>query len=486
MKINRFFFTILRVFFKVFYILIVCSFVSITFADPRLQFEQTTLDLYVHAPDEAYEYEVVKTKSGEGYKSFIVDLVSQSFLTKEDVDRTNWRHWLIIVKPDVIKHQTGMLIIDGGDNDPKVPSGPSDLIVEYAKATGSVVAELGMVPNQPLTFLGENEPRWEDALIAFTWDKYLKTGDERWPVRMAMTKSAIAAMDTIQSVISDEDGKKRISKFVVTGASKRGWTTWTTAAVDDRVEAIVPIVIDLLNLEPSFEHHWRTYGFWAPAIQDYVDMETVEWWRTPELRALFNLVGPFSFKERYQMPKLLVNASGDEFFLPTSSQFYFDQLPGEKYLRYVPNADHSLSGSDALETVLAFYASVLNDIPRPKFTWEFNEDGGITVISETSVEEVKLWSAVNPKARDFRKESIGDSWQAISLDKSRSGVYKGKPDVPFEGWKAFFIELSYQTPFGIPLKLTTSVRVLPDTLPFDYEPPKNPKKGFLYKHQGHE
>ena len=182
------------------------------------------------------------------------------------------------------------------------------------------------------------------------------------------------------------------------------------------------------------------------------------------------------------MPKLLVNASGDEFFLPTSSQFYFEQLPGEKYLRYVPNADHSLSGSDALETVLAFYASVLNDIPRPKFSWEFKEDGDITVSSESSVEEVKLWSAVNPKARDFRKETIGDSWQAITLDKFGNGFYKGNPGVPSDGWKAYFIELSYPTPFGIPLKLTTPVRVLPDTLPFGYEPPKNPKKGFLSKH----
>ena len=464
-----------------FTLLIFCA-VNLLLAGPRLQYDQTALDSYVHEPDDAYEYKILETKSGEGYTSFIVDLVSQRFLTKKDVNRIKWRHSLIIVKPEVIKHRTGMLIIDGGDNDGKILPGPSDLIVEYARATGSVVAELGMVPNQPLTFAGEDEPRWEDALIAFTWDKYLKTGDERWPARMAMTKSAIAAMDTIQSVISDEDGKKIIEKFVVAGASKRGWTTWTTAAVDDRVEAIVPIVIDLLNLEPSFEHHWSTYGFWASAIQDYVDMETMEWWRTPELRALFNMVGPFSYRERYQMPKLLVNASGDEFFLPTSSQFYFDQLPGEKYMRYVPNADHSLSGSDALETVLAFYASVLNDTPRPKFSWEFNEDGGITVSSETSVEEVKLWSAVNPKARDFRKETIGDSWQAISLDKLGSGVYKGKPDAPSDGWKAYFIELSYPTPFGIPLKLTTPVRVLPDTLPFDYEPPKNSKKGFLSKH----
>ncbi len=31
--------------------------------------------------------------------------------------------------------------------------------------------------------------------------------------------------------------------FIVAGASKRGWTTWTTGAVDKRVIAIVPIVM---------------------------------------------------------------------------------------------------------------------------------------------------------------------------------------------------------------------------------------------------
>ena len=148
-------------------------------------------------------------------------------------------------------------------------------------------------------------------------------------------------MDTIQSILLEEEDKE-VKKFVVTGASKRGWTTWTTAGVDDRVEAIVPVVIDLLNLEPSFEHHWSVYGFWAPAIQDYVDMGIVDWWSSEEMRSLIALVDPFSVRERFEMPKLLVNAAGDEFFLPTSSQFYFDELPGEKYLRYVPNANHNV------------------------------------------------------------------------------------------------------------------------------------------------
>ena len=140
-----------------FTLLIFCA-VNLLLAGPRLQYDQTALDSYVHEPDDAYEYKILETKPGEGYTSFIVDLVSQRFLTKKDVNRIKWRHSLIIVKPEVIKHRTGMLIIDGGDNDGKI-TGPSDLIVEYARATGSVVAELGMVPNQPLTFAGEDEPR---------------------------------------------------------------------------------------------------------------------------------------------------------------------------------------------------------------------------------------------------------------------------------------------------------------------------------------
>ena len=456
-------------------------FINFLVAEPRFEFNQTALDDYVHSIDGSYEYEVIKRVSGEGFTTYIVDLTSQTFLTKKDINRTKWKHWLIIVSPDQIKHTTGMLVIGGGDNDGSVPKEPDQLALEYAKATNSVVATLGMVPNQPLTFVGETKPRWEDAIIAYSWDKYLTTGEERWPLRMAMTKSAVAAMDTIQSVILEEEDKE-IKKFVVTGASKRGWTTWTTAGVDSRVEAIVPVVIDLLNLEPSFEHHWSVYGFWASAIQDYVDMKIVDWWSSEEMRSLIALVDPFSVKERFKMPKLLVNAAGDEFFLPTSSQFYFDELPGEKYLRYVPNANHNVSeGTDALETILAFYASILNGVDRPKFSWELEKDGSIRVLSGSKVKEVIMWSATNQKARDFRKDTIGNSWEPKVLQQNEDGTYVGIPIKPKKGWKAYFIEMTYETPFGLNLKLTTPVRVIPDTLPFKYQTPNKPKKGFLSK-----
>ena len=41
------------------------------------------------------------------------------------------------------------------------------------------------------------------------------------------------------------------------------------------------------------------------------------------------------------------------------------------------------------------------------------------------------------------------------------------------------MEVVFDTPFGIPFKLTSPVRVTPDRLPFEYIPPKKPKGGFL-------
>lgn len=34
------------------------------------------------------------------------------------------------------------------------------------------------------------------------------------------------------------------------------------------------------------------------------------------------------------MPKMIVTTSGDEFFMPDDSYYFWEDLPGEKYLRY--------------------------------------------------------------------------------------------------------------------------------------------------------
>ncbi len=427
----------------------------------------TALDYYVAQPDTNYHFEVVKESKAEGCTVYVLELTSQVWLTTNEVNRTVWKHWLTVIKPAEVNSSTGLLFIAGGNNNKPAPEKPDGNLAKIAASTKTVVCELRMVPNQPLVFAGETEERDEDGIVAYTWDKFLRTHDTKWPLRLPMTKSAVRAMDAITAFCaSPAGGGIKVDRFTVAGGSKRGWTTWTTAAVDQRVIGIVPIVIDLLNIEPSFQHHYQAYGFWAPAVGDYERMGLMDWMGSPEYHELMKIVEPYQYRSRLTMPKFIINASGDQFFLPDSSQFYFRDLSGVKYLRYVPNADHSLKGSDAFATLLASYHALVAGVPLPEFDWTVEKDGTIRVTTKTKPSEVKLWQATNPKARDFRLDTIGPVWKDTVLTPESTGVYSGRPPVPTEGWTAFFIELTFASPGPAPFKYTTEVKVLPEKLPF--------------------
>src|SRR6266853_5091734 len=232
--------------------------------------KETALDRYVHAADPSFKFELVKTIQGEGYKAYVLDLTSQTWKPPVEPSRSVWKHWLTIVKPDVVKYTTGFLFITGGNNNDKPRDKADDLTVDLAMTTHSVTAELRMVPNQAISFPDGKKPMVEDEFIAYTWDKFLRTGNEMWPARLPMTKSAVRAMDAITAFMkTDVAGNLNVETYVVAGGSKRGWTTWTTAAVDKRVVAIAPMVIDLLNSEKSFDHHYRAYGKYSEAVHDY-------------------------------------------------------------------------------------------------------------------------------------------------------------------------------------------------------------------------
>jgi len=449
----------------------------------ELRDDATPLDRYVAAYDPAYSWEPVHDIEGVGCLAHVLKMTSQTWLTQAKVDRTLWWHWLTIIEPEKVNSDIALLFVRGGSNDNEPPQKIRSTLARIATETGTIVAELRMVPNQTLLFHGDSYgPRNEDRLIAYGWDRFLRGGDPICLSRLPMTKSAVRAMDTISDYFRSRaagdprtgrraERNPRVERFVVAGASKRGWTTWTTAAVDDRVVAIIPLVIDLLNLEESFRHHYNTYGFWAPAIKSYVDKGIPDWLGTPEMKRLREIVDPYEYRSRLTMPKLMINATGDQFFVPDSSRLYYDDLPGEKHIRYVPNTTHSLRKTDAHESVLAFYRAIVTGAPRPEFSWTFDPDGSIHVRTAGAISpiEARIWQATNPTARDFRLETIGPAWSSTVLSPDANGDYVARVAAPPSGWTAFFVELTYPGGGEESFKLTTEIRVVPDTLPFSID-----------------
>ena len=431
--------------------------------------KQTALDDYIRKPDGSYRWKLLKQERKNGYRTFVIDMTSQSWRSPDEVDRTEWQHWLTLVLPDKPCSDTGMLLISGGGNGGEPPENVSSQVLEIAKASHCAVAEIKMIPNQRLTFHGDGVGRSEDDLIGYTWNQYMVTGDPTWLARFPMVKATVRAMDTLQSFLAQNaKPSQQINKFLVAGASKRGWTTWVTGAVDDRVVAIAPIVIDVLNVDANMRHHYAAYGFWSPAVGDYVQHNIFQRMDDPRLKALYELVDPYSYLDRLKMPKMIISGSGDQFFLPDSSRFYFDALLGEKHLSYVPNADHSLN-NDAVETLASFFKDIALDRPRPNIHWSTLDDGSLRVTSTQPPNKVTLWKAYNSQARDFRlqmKSVYNNGFVATQLTAQSDGSYLATPTEHEVGWSAYFVEFEFRKGDRDVLRLTTEVTIYPDILPY--------------------
>jgi ELWxxDGT repeat protein len=432
---------------------------------------QAALDTYVAVPDPSYHYSLNSTLTGTGYTDYVIDMTSQTWRSPAEVDRTAWQHWLQVIVPTAVKSSTAVLEIGGGSNSATPPTTPDGIGVQTATTLGAITVVLPTVPNEPLTFAGETSPRTEDQIVAYTLNQYLNGGDSNWPLLLPMVKSAVRAMDTTQTfVASQSSGALHVDNFIVTGASKRGWTTWLTPAVDSRVRAIVPYVFDALNLNAQIPHENDTYagvtqdvvGGFSSALQDYTNFNIFGRFNTPQGQALGQIVDPYAYLGRptYNIPKYLIDSSGDQFFAPDSSQFYFQNLPGQNYIRYVPNTDHSLNG-DAVAGGIGFEKAIIDGAALPRFTWNL-ADGGST-ISMTTIDTpvtVKMWRATNPNNRDFRLETFGPNWTSSTLTDQGGGHFVAHVNLPAQGTTAFFMEMTY-TVDGMQLTFTTQVSEVP-------------------------
>lgn len=171
------------------------------------------------------------------------------------------------------------------------------------------------------------------------------------------------------------------------------------------------------------------------------------------------------------MPKLLVNGTIDEFFLPDSWKFYWDELPGEKYLQYVPNGNHGLAGSYRSENVFSFYRNIIQNKPLPEMDWKIEQDSIYLKINTQIPYEIAIWKANNPQKRDFRSWEVGnDAWKKTPIDVVTSGNYAIKiPEA--NGFTASLVEVVFDPKGETPITLTTGTTIKPEKYPFKaFEP----------------
>jgi len=413
--------------------------------------------------DPNYSWTEVASAAKFLYTEYVFAMTSQQWRDATEVDRPLWEHEVQYIDYWFSAPECAILI-DGGSNPPDYDR-PDAMFAIACAIIGMDFADVKQIPNEPLYFTDEiDRRRSEDEILAYSIDKFLDTGDDTWPVHQAMTKAVVRAMDMIQErFISQED-------FMVLGASKRGWTTWLTAAVDPRVDSFASIVIDVLNMDEQVLNFWEAYGFYQPAVQDYVEFDIFCRLQEPNAVDCLKIIDPYEYIDdgKFTQPKYLINATGDQFFLPDGSRFYWDDLPGPKWLRYLPNADHGIENNPdyqqevLIDSVLAADTMMDNPNDMPVYSWTFQPDGSIRVQCVDQPDAVRLWQGTNPNARDFRIEEVGEIFTSSPLSDQGGGVYVGYCPPPAQGWTAFLVELDYGD-----IQYTTEVAITPDTLPFE-------------------
>lgn len=282
-------------------------------------------------------------------------------LTSQTWQGIVWKHGILVQQPPKVEFKgTGVLFITGdGPRD-----GDRTQIRLMSTATGMPVAMLFDIPNQPIWNMRE------DDLIAHTFEQYIATKDPKWPLLFPMAKSAIKAMDAVVDATKRSDNP--VKRFLVTGASKRGWTTWLVGATGDRrVVGIAPMVYDNLNIPVQMKHQIETWGEYSLQIQDYTRRGLQEKLQTDAGRRLSQIVDPYSYRDQIKVPILIVNGGNDPYWTVDSLGKYWSDLKQPKWARVIPNVGHDLGGGLlAIETIGMFGRSLAGAFKMPRWSAE--------------------------------------------------------------------------------------------------------------------
>lgn len=409
-------------------LLLVCCGHLVT-AQDKAPISDGTLKSYVGAADDAFHWEQRDGGQLEGCHWARLHMVSQKW---KDV---TWKHvvWIVVPDSDKISRHALLYVAGGGWKPEWGDAGPTEFsptdevkrMTLLAKASNSPLCIVQHVPFQPM-FGG----MVEDEIISKTFVEYLKSGDSTWPLLLPMVKAAVRAMDTADQYMQREH-KSKLEKFTVFGGSKRGWTTWLSSAADPRVDALAPIVIDVLNMKAQMKFQKETWGKYSEQIEDYSSKGIPEKMETPRGETLLSLVDPYEYRDVITQPKLLIFGTNDRYWPVDACNLYWGALQGEKHLLYVPNQGHGIKDMErVLGSIAALQRSRTGGQPLPEMKWSFEPKSNkvrLKVSVDQKAEHVRGWVAKS-KTKDFREATWTESpMQAdgsnFTFDTPRDGSY---------------------------------------------------------------
>ena len=495
----------------------------------------TALDEYVYKDDGAFSVRDVNISfSGDGYTAHVYNITSQRWLRPEDSTMHIWWHLMTVIIPNNVDPTltSAFFYITGKHNKADfIPSAKADdvfLTAQIAMGARSVAAVLFQVPCEPITFPADPwavPDRREDGIVAYTWWHYAMRNRSapEWILEFPMAKAGVKALDALEhhifpSLLPTKGLSTPITKFIVAGASKRGWAAWLVAAVEairpvNRVIGLIPMVLDAVDLDSFMRRQFSHLGAWSFALSDFVDCNITRMIGSAPLIEIFELVDMWYYLDRLTMPKLVVSAGGDQMQMPDSHRHFARHLPGDSHFLLVKNAEHSLSSGvlTVITSGISFLASVQRDAAaaaallaspppqqedaappprRPTVDWQIDEATGrlFVTTSEPPLSVNLTYSdsglGVSAGRRDFRWGAMGIEpckptlsgclrpleWHTEGLENvvvTSPTSFSALVTAPAGQWRVFTLEFVFKNPDSLlPFIFTAPASVVPVTVPF--------------------
>jgi PhoPQ-activated pathogenicity-related protein len=217
------------------------------------------------------------------------------------------------------------------------------------------------------------------------------------------------------------------------------------------------MVIDVLNMEPQMKHQMATWGKFSEQIVDYTERGIQNQTGTPAGRVLNSIVDPYSYRSLLTQPKLILLGTNDRYWPLDALNLYWDGLPGERYVCYIPNNGHGLRDIPRiLGALTALHLHAAGKLELPKLEWNLAERSGklhLMVNSDIRPARVAAWIATSP-TKDFREAA----WTSQPVTES-DGAFRHELAVPTTGYAAMFGEAVFENS-PTPYFLSTNVRIV--------------------------